>query len=99
MDFSKVIKRPVITEKSSLTEQLNKHTFVVHSKATKIDIKNAFRTLYGVEVVSVNTIKTPSKTRLGKGRRPIVKRPVSKKVVITLKPGQKFDFNKIKEVK
>jgi len=99
MDFSQVIKKPVITEKSSRDTELNKHTFVVNSKSTKIDIKRAFKRLYGVDVLKVNSVKIAPKTKWGKGRRQIEKRHPAKKVIITLKQGQKFEFNKLKTVK
>ncbi|OIP81641.1 50S ribosomal protein L23 [Candidatus Peregrinibacteria bacterium CG22_combo_CG10-13_8_21_14_all_44_10] len=99
MDFSQVIKKPVATEKSSRAEQSNKHTLVVNSKATKIDIKRAFKMLYGVDAIKVNSVRVPSKSRWGKGRKEMEKRPESKKVIVTLKAGQKFEFNKLKTVK
>ncbi len=99
MDYSQVIKKPVITEKSSKNEQLNKHTFIVNSKATKVDIKRAFKRLYGVDVLKVNSVKVKPKTRWGRGRRVLEKRSEAKKVIITLKQGQKFEFNKLKTVK
>jgi len=99
MDFSQVIKKPIITEKSSRGEQLNKHSFIVNRKATKIDIKRAFKILYGVDVTKVNSVKITPKTKWGRGRRAVEKRSQGKKVIVTVKQGQKFEFNKLKTIK
>lgn len=63
-----IIKRPVITEKSSdLIEGENKYTFVVDKKANKIEIKEAVEKLFNVTVVNVNTLNVkPKRRRVGR---------------------------------
>ncbi len=52
---SKVIIKPIITEKAAAaSERLNKYSFVVDVKASKDDVKQAVETLYGVKVNGVN---------------------------------------------
>lgn len=99
MDFSQIIKKPLITEKSSVGAEKGKHTFLVNPKATKIDVKKAIEKLYGVRVAKVNTLSIKPKTKIGRKRAIIQKRNPGKKVTITLAPGQKFDVNKFKEPK
>lgn len=96
--FNTLIKA-IITEKSSGQQAENRYTFVVNKDATKIDVKNAIREIYGVEAKEVKIIILPSKKRLiGKGRL-LIKRPVLKKAIISLKDNKKIDPNKIKEHK
>lgn len=93
------IIQPIVTEKSSRTQEGKRYTFLVNKKATKIDIKNAIKEIYGVEAAEVKTMILPKKVRvIGKGRE-ITKRPVYKKAIVTLKGGKTIDPNKFKEVK
>ena len=59
-----IIIKPIVTEKSNNELQEGKYTFKVARKATKIDIKRAVEKLFGVKVLSVNTM-----TVLGKEKR------------------------------
>lgn len=63
-----IIKRPVITERSSdLIEGENKYTFIVDKKANKIEIKEAVEKLFDVTVLKVNTMNVkPKKRRVGR---------------------------------
>ena len=55
-----MIKRFVITEKTlRLAEKENKITVIVDRTATKKQIADEIRRLYGVEVEKVNTLITP----------------------------------------
>ena len=48
MDATYVIKRPMVTEKSTWeTDARNRYSFVVHMKATKPQIRKAIEELYG----------------------------------------------------
>ena len=90
-----VIRSFVVTIKSTDGGIRGVYTCDVDSKATKIDIKNAIRALYGADVAKVNVLKTREKfhfTRTGVQR----KRGIQKKAMITLKPGQKIsNFEKV----
>ncbi|MDR0485233.1 MAG: 50S ribosomal protein L23 [Elusimicrobiota bacterium] len=56
MDIRAIIKRPIVTEKSSLLkEQSNRYTFAVDGDANKHQIKQAIESLFGVKVESVHT--------------------------------------------
>lgn len=99
MDYTQVLIKPVVTEKTSLEEVNGRYTFIVSGKATKIDIKNAIRHLYGVNVQQVMTRPTPQKVRvIGRGRE-IVKRQRVKKASITLAKGEKMDLYKFAKAK
>lgn len=89
----------LITEKSSEAQSRGKYSFRVTRDATKIDIKNAVKKLYGMDVKSVNIMISPKKTRLLKGKYEWAKRPCFKKAVVTLKAKKTMDPNKFKEQK
>ncbi len=94
MNLSQILIRPVLTEKSVHQENAGKYTFMVNQDATKIDVKNALRALYGVTVEKVNILHGLPKYRLGRSRMPMQKRPSTRRAIITLKAGEKLDLNK-----
>ncbi|MHA1438523.1 MAG: 50S ribosomal protein L23 [Promethearchaeota archaeon] len=56
----KIIKRPVITEKTFGTiERENKLVFFVDRKANKSQIKRAIEKIHNVKVIKINTLITP----------------------------------------
>jgi large subunit ribosomal protein L23 len=58
--FYKIIKRPLITEKTfDLIEQQNKLVFIVDKSANKREIKRAIEKIHNVKVMKVNSIITP----------------------------------------
>lgn len=85
-----VIRRPVITEKSTMGLEYNKVQFKVAGDATKPRIKQAVEALFGVDVVSVNTVTIKGKTKRFRGI-PGTRSDV-KKAIVTLKEGQTIDF-------
>lgn len=89
------IIRSKVTEKGSMQQAIGQYTFEVNRNATKIDIKNAVKALYGAEVDKVRIMISPKKTRLvGRGRL-WTKRPLTKKAIVTLKGKKTIDPNKI----
>ncbi len=74
-----VILKPIISEKSYGLLEENKYTFVVAPDANKTEIKIAVEKIFGVQVVSVNTLNRPGKrkrTRFGVGKRKDTKRAI-----------------------
>ena len=74
-----ILLAPVISEKSYGLLEENKYTFVVHPDANKTAIKIAVEKVFGVQVVSVNTLNRQGKrkrTRTGYGRRKNTKRAI-----------------------
>jgi len=99
MDLTHVLITPVVTEKTALAEQDGVYTFVINARATKIDVKNAIKKLYGADVADVNIKVSPKKTRLVGRGRVIVKRDRLKKAMIRLQDGGRLDLNKFTKVK
>lgn len=58
-----IIKRPVITERTSESIEQLKYVFEVELKANKTEIKQAVEQIFGVKVVKVNTLRMPAKPR------------------------------------
>lgn len=81
-----VIRKPVITEKSTIQGQYGQMSFRVSTDATKPQIKDAVEKLFEVDVVSVNTINQRGKIKRFRGKTG--KRSDYKKAVVTLKEGQ-----------
>ena len=83
-----VIKKPVISEKSMNQMAEKKYTFLVHTDATKSQIKEAVEKMFeGTKVKSVNTMNRHPKVR----RRGRIegKAPESKKAIVTLTQDSK----------
>ncbi|MFO7965129.1 MAG: 50S ribosomal protein L23 [Desulfobacterales bacterium] len=86
-----IIKRPLITEKTSLQkEEHNQVSFEVDRKANRIEIKRAVEKIFSVNVAGVRTIQVKGKIK----RRGLIlgKRKDWKKAIVTLKPGERIDF-------
>lgn len=88
-----VLKRPIITEKSSYqSSKLNQYAFEVADAATKSQIKEAVQTLFDVSVLRVNVVRVaPKRSRRARSRRLLVRRPGYKKAIVTLAAGQSID--------
>ena len=81
--------RPVITEKSMVSSEAGKVTFMVPLSATKDEVKAAVETLFNVKVNKVNTIRQFGKTKTFRGHMGV--RSDFKKAVVTLADGQNID--------
>ncbi|WP_180954273.1 MULTISPECIES: 50S ribosomal protein L23 [unclassified Bacillus (in: firmicutes)] len=67
MDARDIIKRPVITERSSDLMAEKKYTFEVDVRANKTQVKDAVQEIFGVEVDKVNIMNYKGKfKRMGK---------------------------------
>ncbi|MBW2109451.1 MAG: 50S ribosomal protein L23 [Deltaproteobacteria bacterium] len=86
-----ILKRPLITEKSTLQkEAMNQLTFEVARKANKVEIRRAVEQIFNVRVRGVRTIQMRGKAkRFG---RILGKRQDWKKAVVTLAPGENVEF-------
>ncbi|GAA2835963.1 MULTISPECIES: 50S ribosomal protein L23 [Crossiella] len=78
-DYRDILLAPVISEKSYGLLEEGKYTFIVSPDANKTEIKIAVEKVFGVKVVSVNTINRQGKrkrTRTGYGKRKDTKRAI-----------------------
>ena len=90
-----IIQKPVITEKMTKKgEQLNQYGFIVHKKANKLQIKHAVEDIYGVEVVTVNTMNYSGKEKSRFTKSGVISGRTKsyKKAIVTLAEGEIIDF-------
>lgn len=89
----KILRRPMVTEKSALHEKdNNEYMFRVDLKATKPEVRKAIKELYGVDIESVNTIiRKGKKIRFGKIEG---QRSDEKIAIVKLKAGQSINIYK-----
>lgn len=91
MNQHEVVRRPLITEKSSLQKELfDKYAFEVNSDANKNQIREAIEALFKVHVTDVKTICVRGKYR--RVGRNMGKRSNWKKAIVTLKKGEKIEW-------
>jgi large subunit ribosomal protein L23 len=86
-----VIRKPVITEKSTMASEHGAVVFEVAMDANKPQIKEAVETLFGVKVKAVNTTVTKGKTKRFRGIRG--RRADVKKAYVTLEEGNTIDVS------
>jgi len=85
-----ILRKPVVTEKSTSLLQDNKYTFVVDPRANKVEIKQAVESIFKVKVEKVNTMRVKGKFK--RVRNILGKTPDSKKAIVTLKQGDKIEI-------
>ena len=84
-----IIKKPIISEKTMELSKINKYVFLVDRQANTCEIKKGIKSIYKVDVESVNIINQKGKVK--KSGRGASRRPSSKKAVVTIKKGQTID--------
>ena len=92
MHVYEILRRPVVTEKSTIqADTNNQYTFEVDRRANKIQVKDAVETAFDVTVLAVRVINIPPK-RGRYGRLMVTKKTAWKKAVVTLVPGDTIEF-------
>ena len=90
-----ILLKPIVTEKMTAQgEGMNRFGFVVDKRANKIQIKQAVEELYGVNVVSVNTMIYAGKNKSRYTRTGMISGSTKsfKKAIVTLADGETIDF-------
>lgn len=85
-----ILKRPLVTERSTLLKEQNKYVFEVDPRATKGQISDAVERVFRVEVTKVNTMNALGKLRRRMGRPGY--QSDWKKAIVTIKKGQEIKF-------
>ena len=86
-----VIRKPVITEKSTMASENGAVVFEVAIDSSKPQIKDAVETLFGVKVKAVNTTITKGKNKRFRGIKGT--RKDVKKAYVTLEEGNMIDVS------
>lgn len=91
MDMYRIIKRSLITEKSTIArDENNKFIFEVDRKANKIEIGKAVEKVFKVKVMDVHVMNVSGKKkRVGKI---LGEKRDWKKAIVTLSPGSRIEI-------
>jgi large subunit ribosomal protein L23 len=87
-----VIIEPIVSEKSYGLIDENVYTFRVHPSASKPEIADAVRDIFGVRVAKVNTLNRKGKRKRNRRNFTYGKRPDHKRAIVTLAPGDSIDL-------
>ena len=91
MQVTHVLKKPLVTEKSTVDMgEHNRYAFLVDRQATKDDIKRAVETVYKVKVEAVSTQRRKGGSR--RLRYGWVNEGVTKKAIVRLREGDSIDL-------
>jgi len=86
MHTFEILRRPLITERSTDLQEDGRYTFEVATEATKHQIKWAVEEAFSVKVIKVNTMNVKGKHKRFGPRVTLQKS--WKKALVTLAPGQ-----------
>jgi large subunit ribosomal protein L23 len=84
-----LVRRPIVTEKSTLGSEHNQVAFEVPLDARKPEIQAAVEGLFKVKVKAVNTLRQKGKTKRFRGK--LGTRSDLKKAYVTLEEGHNID--------
>lgn len=93
MDKFQIVKRPIVSEKTTKLAEERKYTFEVDRNANKIQIKQAIEELFEVKVQKVNVINGVPKAKKVGQYSGFTARVT--KAIVTLKPGNKIDIYEV----
>lgn len=88
--YYQIIKRPLVTEKTTMIAENNTYAFEVLKDADKVEVKNAVEALFDVKVAKVNILNQAGKTKRFRGVKG--KRRDVKKAYVRLQEGQSIDL-------
>ncbi|MBI4129587.1 50S ribosomal protein L23 [Candidatus Peregrinibacteria bacterium] len=89
MDLANVIVGSVLTEKSERLKAARTHTLRIASAATKLEVRQALKKLYDVDVERVRVFFVRPKRRLLGSGRVMEKRHRWRKALVTLREGSR----------
>jgi large subunit ribosomal protein L23 len=85
-----VLRRPIVTEKSTMLAASGKYVFEVAIGANKLQIQEAVEKAFDVHVRAVNVMRVRGKT--SQRGRTISRAPDWKKAIVTLRPGEQIQI-------
>ena len=90
MELEEVLVKPLITEKSTLLQEVGKYVFHVAPRSNKVQIKEAVQKSFGVVVLDVNICRVRGK--LKRYGPKLSRTPDMKKAIVTLRPGDRIQL-------
>jgi large subunit ribosomal protein L23 len=92
MDIYRIIKRALLTEKSTtVKDENNQYIFEVDLQANKIEISHAVERLFKVKVINVHVMNMNGKKK--RTGRIVGKKRDWKKAIVTLAPGSRIEVH------
>lgn len=91
-DLSSVIIKPRITEKAVGMGEKNVYTFLIRRDATKFDVRDAVKELFGVTPVKVNIVNKSPRQFLSRSKGRTVSEKGMKKAYVYLKAGDSIEL-------
>ena len=85
-----IILAPVVSEKSYGLIEHGVYTFKVHPNASKPEISDAVKAIWGVDVVQVNTLNRKGKVTRGRKNNRSGSKPDSKRALVKLAAGHEI---------
>ncbi|MCH2631970.1 MAG: 50S ribosomal protein L23 [Nisaea sp.] len=85
IDKFSILRRPIVTEKSTLLQEDKRYSFEVAVGSTKLEIKQAVEDIFDVKVLKVSTINVKGKTKRFGPR--VSQKKSWKKAIVTIAPG------------
>lgn len=92
MNISTKIIKPVVTEKSMALAGTGKYVFEVAKEVSKGSLTTELKKLYNVDVIDAQSLILPGKKRRIAKTPRFRKTAQRKRIMVTLKDGQKLDF-------
>ena len=89
LDKYDVVRKPIVTEKSTMASENGAIVFEVNMNATKLQVKEAIENLFNVKVKAVNTLISKGKVKRFKGK--LGRRRDFKKAYVMLEDGNTID--------
>lgn len=89
IDYTKVLIKPIVSERSYKLLEQNKYSFEVNTKVSKEAIANSVEKAFKVKVINVNTMNCKGKFKRQGKTSGYTKN--WKKAIVTLKAGDKID--------
>ncbi len=92
--MSKIIYRPIVTEKMTALGEKHQYAFEIDGKANKLEVLKAIEKMFNVKVESVRTANIKGKAKSQMTRKGAFSGHTSnwKKAYVTLRTGDKIDF-------
>ncbi len=91
-NLESVIVKPRITEKAVGKSEQNVYTFVVARTATKYDVRDAVKAIFGVTPVKVNIVNKTPRQFMSRVKSRTITETGMKKAYVYLKKGDTIDL-------
>ena len=86
-----IVKRVILTEKSSRLGALNQYFVEVEKTATKPEIRQAVEAMFGVHVLAVRTVNVKGGLRTVRGTRMQKVESTWKRAIVEVKAGERIE--------